>query len=164
MRKPQLGSHAVSGVFIFLLVGLFAVSALLLTLIGTQVYRRVTDAGAQSVRMQTLMSYLNNKVHAYDRAGGVAVETRGGQPVLALREELDGESYTTLIYAQNGTVCEQLLWEGDELDAELGQPIAQASDLSFELDGALLTLRVAAETGESVTARVALRAAPEGGE
>ena len=160
-RLTPGGSHAISGIFIFLLVGLFAISAILLTVMGIQVYRGVADAGAQSVRSQTLVSYLCNKLHAYDRAGGVVVGEHGGLPTLALREQVEGDVYTTLIYAYEGTVREQLLGEGDAFDPEQGEPIAEARELRFERSDGLLTLFVDGQ--ESLVQRVALRSAPEGG-
>ena len=61
-------------VFIFLLIGLFAASSLTLTLIGMRVYRDVAAEAESNGDAQMLLSYVGNKVHAYDAAGGVAIE------------------------------------------------------------------------------------------
>lgn len=163
MQKLR-GSHAVSGLFVFLLVGLFAVSALMLTLMGVRVYRHVADAGAQSLQTQTLMSYLCNKLHAYDEVGGVTVDEQDGRNVLSLWERLEDGTYRTAIYAHEGAVYEQLLLDGDELDPELGQPISQVQSLAFALADGQVTLSAVEPDGVSRVLRVALRSAPEGGD
>lgn len=162
MRR-QTTRGAVSGVFVFLLVGLFAVSALTLMLIGTQVYRNVTDAGAQSSQSQQLVSYLGNKLRASDAAGSVSVDDRDGLNVLCLRETYEDEEYVTLIYGYEGTVYEQLLPASEAFDPEAGQSIADAQSLSFSLsEPGLMTLSVTEASGESRVLHVALRSAKGG--
>ncbi len=165
MRKQKIGvSHSVSGVFVFLLVGLFAVSALMLTLIGTRVYRNVNEAGTQNSQSQLLVSYLGNKLRSYDACGSVAVESRDGLSVLRLSERLDGEAYETLIYGYDGAVYEQLVPTGQSFSPEDGQRIAEVESLSFALsDDGLATLSVVEASGKSRTLHVALRSAQEGG-
>ena len=64
-------SHSIPSAFLFLLIGLFAVSSITLTLIGTRVYRRVTDTAAHNSDSQMVLSYLCNKVRTFDKENSV---------------------------------------------------------------------------------------------
>ena len=134
MRSNQgAGSgRSVSGVFVFLLIAMYALFSLLLVLIGAGVYQRITDAADYNAQMRTSLTYVASKVRAGDEAGAVTVERVNGVPVLVLGEPYDGEVYYTRIYclpdrgAQGGTLYEMLsMDDGESLDLMDGVPIAE---------------------------------------
>ena len=158
-RKHSSLSHSIPSVFLFLLIGLFALSSLTLTLIGTRVYRSVTQAAAGNSDSQMVLSYLCNKVRAYDAEDGVVLTTRGGLPVLCLYEDVDGEPYETSIYIYQGTMREYFIPEGDPFAPENGEILTEVSALRFRfISQNLLEATVAMPSGDTRTLRVALRA------
>ncbi len=164
LRKNPRMTHQIPMLFLFLLIGLFAATSLTLTLIGTRVYRDVAAEAELSGDAQMLLSYVGNKVHAYDATGGVTIETRGGLSALCLYETLDGARYETTIYAYQNAVWERFAPAGDPFDPENGERLIAAASLDFSMPArGLIEARVALADGEARTLRVALRtAAAEG--
>jgi len=160
MNKPKTPvSHSVAAVFIFVLVGIFAVSSLTLTLIGTRVYRRVTVAAAENSDSQLVLSYLCNKVRTFDAEGGVTLAEREGLPMLCLYENIEGETYETAVYAYDGALWERFAPAGDAaFDPEEGERLVDVQSLRFEmLTPALLEATVVMPDGAAHTLRMALR-------
>ena len=155
------GIHAIPGLFVFLLVGLFALSALTLTLVGTRVYRRVTDTAAQAGSSQMVLNYLGNKIRTFDARDAVRLETRDGLPLLCLREAVGGDAYETLIYVYHDILWERFAAAEDGFDPEGGEQLARVRSLSFaRLTPDLLQATVVMPDGETRTLRVALLAGP----
>ena len=157
-RKFYPRSHSIPSIFLFLLIGLFAVSALTLTLIGTRVYRSVSDTAAGNVDSQMILSYLGNKVRAYDSEGGVKLSTRGGLSVLCLHEDINGKPYETVIYSYQGTIRENFMPANETFIPENGEILTEVSDLRFSvLSQNLLETIVVMPDGDTLTLRMALR-------
>ena len=55
-RIASPANHSIPTAFVFLLIGMFALTSLTLTLFGTRVYRRVTDSAAHSSDAQLTLS------------------------------------------------------------------------------------------------------------
>ena len=164
LRKTPRTAHQMPMLFLFLLIGLFAASSLTLTLIGTRVYRDVAAEAELSGDAQMLLSYVGNKVHAYDMAGSVAIEARDGLNALCLYETLDGARYETAIYAYQNAVWERFAPADEPFDPENGERLVAAASLDFSMPAqGLIEARVSLAGGETRTLRVALRtAAAEG--
>jgi len=158
--------HSIPNAFVFLLIGLFAVSSLTLTLIGTRVYRNVTDSAAQNSDSQIVLSYLRNKVRAFDAEDCVRLDEREGLPLLCLYETLSGQRYETSIYAYQGGIWERFAPEGEPFDPNDGERLIDAQSLQWTLlTDHLLEATVVFSDGETSTVRMALRtgAAKEAG-
>ena len=160
LHKNPRTAHQMPMLFLFLLIGLFAATSLTLTLIGTRVYRDVAAEAELSGDAQMLLSYVGNKVHAYDTAGGVTIETRGGLSSLCLYETLDGMRYETAIYAYQNAVWERFAPAGEAIEPENGERLIAAASLDLSMPArGLIEARVALADGEARTLRVALRTA-----
>ncbi len=163
--KPRGGtlSHSMQGIFLFLLIGLFAILSLTLTLIGTRVYSEVALGAVRSGDAQTILSYLGNKVRAYDAQGGVAIGEQAGLDTLRLLETLDGQIYETTIYAYQGAVWERFAPAGEPFDPADGQRLAEARSLTFAMAApGLVEATVVMPDGEARTLRMALRSGAAG--
>ncbi len=130
-KRFAVHGHNISGVFVFLLIGLFAMASITLVLTGANVYSRVTRTAEENTNRQLALSYLCNKVHAYDHDGGVKLDTRDGVQVLCLLENIDGEAYETEIYFYDGAICEQLSAVGDEFNPDLGERLTEVKTMEF---------------------------------
>ena len=152
-------SHSIPSAFLFLLIGLFAVSSITLTLIGTRVYRRVTDTAAHNSDSQMVLSYLCNKVRTFDTENNVTLTKRDGLNVLSLYETLNGDPYETDIYAWQGAMWENFQSTGDPFAPENGERLVDLQSLTFTLVSPnLLEASVVMPSGENRTLRIALRA------
>lgn len=158
MKTTSPRFYSIPNAFVFLLIGLFSLTSLTLTLVGTRVYRTVTDSAAQNSDAQIVLSYLRNKVRAFDTLGSVVLDERDGVSVLCLYESVDGQRYETDIYAYQGAIWERFAPAADAFDPEDGERLINAQSLQWTLlTDHLLEASVVFENGTASTVRMALR-------
>ncbi|WP_295582340.1 DUF4860 domain-containing protein [uncultured Oscillibacter sp.] len=131
-----------------LLCTLFLVSAVLLALFSSRLYRETT-AGAQcNYTQRTVLSYLVNQVRRSDAAGGVSVGRFGEADALFLREE----GYVTILYCWDGQLRELYTEEGLTFAPADGMALLPLADLAMDVrpqgDGQVLELTGTAPEGE----------------
>ena len=157
-EKHSTVAHSIPGAFVFLLIAMFAVTSVTLTLIGTQVYHRVTHTAAQSSGAQVALSYLCNKVRTYDATGSIQLAQQNGTPVLCLYETIGDENYATMVYAWQGGIWERFAAADEPFQPENGERLADAQSLTFSLIAPdLMEATIVMPSGESRTLRMALR-------
>ena len=135
-------NHAVSGLFVFLLLVVFALLCLTTVFLSVRSYMGVTQDVSAYAEERVLTGYLRGKVRAADTAGAVS-----------LRQE----DWETRIFAYDGNLMEQLCDPAEEFDPELGERIADAAALDGVLKGHQLTLRLTESSGEVFHMTLALR-------
>ena len=152
--------HSMQGVFVFVLLGLFALMSTLMVLLGAQMYRNTVAQSTANNESRVLSAYVRSMTRAQDAADAVSVEPQEGGDALALREEIEGESYVTWLYCHDGNLCELFTEAAYALEPDAGTPICPASDLHAELKDGLLTVRLTDGKGNTQTVQTALRCAP----
>lgn len=143
--------------FVFLLVGGFALLSLTAVLVGGRIYAGIADRAEANASLRTTAAYITGKVRAFDRAGAVAVTDEDGVSVLRLTDEIEGSRFVTYIYALDGAVREYYQREERGFVPENGEKIAEADALAFRLseDGLTVTVK---QQGTDTTVFLALRA------
>lgn len=149
--------HSVDTLFGLLLFCLFAVLLLTTLMYGVNAYRGITKSMQSQFDQRTALSYLAAKVRHYDAVNSVSVEPFGGETALCLREKIDGETYCTWIYRQNGTMMELFAAEESELTPESGQEILKTGELNFRMDDTQLVISCAGEASAPSELRLFLR-------
>lgn len=158
--KKALNAHSVSGVFVFFLIGMFAVLAATLTPVSFRAYRSVSQASAKNSEGQIALSYLLGKVHS---AEAVGLQTVDGTDVLCLGETIDGESYETRIYYADGALREYFCPRENPFDRELGAVIADLASLSIqEADARTLLIEAVQPDGKRQSLHISLVAGEVG--
>lgn len=152
-------NHSMQGVFVFVLLGMFAVVSTLIVLLGAQMYRNTVDRAASNNEDRVLAAYVRSMVRAEDADRAVTVEPQNGITTLALREDLDGTPYVTWLYCYQDQLYEQFTSEGDDFDPEDGTAICPALGFEPRIEGGLLTVNLKDGNGKAETVRVALRCA-----
>lgn len=153
-RRWTPRNHAFSGLFVFLLLAMFALLCLLTVFLSVRSYTGIDRDISAQAQERVLTGYLRGKVRAGDRSGEILLmETDHGQ-ALCLRQQ----DWETRIYAYQGALMEQLCQTGDPFDPELGERIAEAEGLTGERCGQRLTLTVARQALPPLTLTLALRA------
>ena len=110
----------------------FAVSALTVILLATNIYRSATEHSSLNYTAGTSLSYISEKIHQSDENGSVSLGTFDGLDALILDQEYDGASYFTYIYTDEHELKELFVKEGVQADASRGRPILQVK--SFEME------------------------------
>lgn len=123
--------HAMGGLLLFLIYGMFAVFSLLLVVAGAGVYRRIVSVSEENTRVRAAFSYIANKVRIKGGAEDMVwLEERDGLPVLALVQDVEG--YETCIYYYDGKLCEIFQEAGQAFSPEAGEKIMEAEDFKIE--------------------------------
>lgn len=159
--------------FVLALFGVFAVSALILTTVGAEVYRHTVDGMSDNYEVRTSAAYLTEKIHQYDSLlsdsgeeidHNIEISTLAGEPALALTQVTGGEEYLTYLYLHDGYLRELTVKSGNYLGEDTlsaGQEIMQLSGFHMKLlPNNLLSLEFITPDGESYEIYVAIRSTP----
>ena len=133
---------------VLLLFGLFAVCILSVLLTGADAYRRLARRDQHSYDGRTAVQYLSTRVRQADGLGLVSVRSFEGADALVLTEEIEGQTYETLVYCHDGFLRELFSAAGSEFLPEDGEKVLEAQALLRELEGQSLTARLTGPEGE----------------
>ena len=150
-------SHVIAGLFVFLLLGVFAVFSTMLVLFGAQAYRTTTERSAAHEADRTLYAYVLNSLRGDDAAGTVALRTDKGIDMLAVDVDYGFEQLEKLVYCYDGYLREQLVSPGTEFEPANGEPVCEATDFHAKLSGSLVTIEMTGADGEKHTVETVLR-------
>ena len=141
MRK-NAPSHTISGVFVFLLLGIFAVFSTVMVLLGARAYRNIAEQadGHNAARLST--AYVRSMIRSDDEENAVAPEDVNGIRTITMRNVYDEEEYITRIYVYDGMLREWFASADLDFEPENGEAVCAADEMAAELNGPLLTVRV----------------------
>ncbi len=149
--------HSVSGTFVFLLLGVFALLSMLLVLLGAQAYRSGVEQTTSNGQVRVLQAFVRNAVRADDAQGVIRVDEIDGLPVIKFVSDMDGERYTKYIYCYAGELRELFTAEEYGFDPEDGERICEAWSFYPAIEDGLMTIELTGENGEPCTVSIALR-------
>ena len=158
-KKRKSVQHGMQGVFVFVLLGLFAVMSTLMVLLGAQMYRSTVDRATLNNEGRVLSAYVRSMVRAEDAAQTVSIEEHDGVTVLTMRETLDDDGFVTMLYCYENELYELYTSEGYEFSPTSGTAICPAFAFEPRLEGGLLTVEMINAKNEPEMVRVALRCA-----
>ena len=141
----------------FLLLGIFAVSATIMVLLGVRFYRAQTERSADTAQQRILSSYVRSMVRSMDEEGVIGVDTIDGVEMLTLTENYDGWEYITRIYTWDGSLRE---WFSDAqyaFDPAQGEEICEAGAFHAGIDHDLITVSIEDPAGNPVEVCIAAR-------
>lgn len=107
--------QTMSVLFTMLLFLVFIMCALFTVLAGSKVYENISSRMDQTYTGSVALQYVANKVRQGDADKAVAVKTEDGQPVLEIRETIEGGDYITWIYYYEGSIRELFTYEDSGL-------------------------------------------------
>ena len=92
------GKSKVDTVFVLIIFSVFALSVLLVLMLGARVYKNMTDITSENQEERTFISYVWTKVKNGDKNGSARAGEFGGLSALCFDEVIGGDSYQTVIY------------------------------------------------------------------
>jgi len=155
--------HTISQVFIFVLLGVFAVMSTFMVLLSAQLYRGIVNQSERSSERRILTSYVANAVRGSDCADAVYTDQRAGVNMLVLSRDVDGETYETLIYCHDGKLCELFTAADQEFEPGYGEEICSAQAFEARISGGLLQIAMTDGAGSDAAIEIALRCSQEAG-
>ena len=125
MLQLENSSRKIDTVFIVSLFVMFAITAILLILIGARQYRFTADSMNRNYEIRIASSYLTEKVHQSDTITGVSVVDFSVGSALALTDRQNNQTYITYIYYYDGVLKELFVKEDAAFTPSAGQTIVQ---------------------------------------
>ena len=156
-RSRRESSHAIAGVFVFLLLGVFAVFSTMLVLFGAQAYRTTTERSAAHEADRTLYSYMLNTLRGDDYAGTVGLNSEDGIDMVTVAYDYGGDLFEKRVYCYDGYLREMLMSVGNEFVPEAGEQVCEASNFRAQMNGNLITIELTDADGELHTVETVLR-------
>ena len=164
MKTAGQGEHAISSVFVFMLLGVFMVFGMLMIVLGVRAYQSTESRTAGNNQYRLLSSYVRSMVRSEDGLADIHVEELDGIRMLSMEESYDGDKYVTRIYVSDGKLREWFSSAENPFDPAAGDEICDAGDFEAEIQNGLLTARVQDTDGGWIDVRVALYAGGAGRE
>ena len=156
----RLKGHAISGVFVFLLLGIFALMSVVTVLFGANAYKNSSDRAQAHNTRRVLSSYVRAMARSWDSLGGIyteradavrvsyegdsdepAVESLGAVDSVVLVR--DDEDVIDRLYVFDGKLMERLQYKDEPFEPERGMEICPADALSVQSSDGLISLTVA---------------------
>lgn len=156
--RSKHGTHMVDLLFSLALFCVFAATALLVVLIGANVYRGTVKRMDENFSTHTSITYVTTKIRQNDAENGVAVISFGdGIPALLLTREIDGAAFETYIYHYDGALREIFTERGNPAAPGDGQMIVEVPEFRIGRSGGTVVLTAVDADGNAVTRQMAPR-------
>ena len=143
-------NHVVDLVFTLALFCVFAASALMVVIMGADVYQSAVSESNMYHTRSTALTYLSEKIRQNDTSGNVSVGSFQGHQALVIRQEIEDTAYITYIYLYEGRQLKELYTkEGAVVPDGSGQEILTVNDFTVEELGQNLYRFTVEDTGGS---------------
>lgn len=142
-------SHAISGVFVFLLLGIFAVFSTVMVLLGAKAYRAAAARSEEHNTRRVASSYIRSMLRSIDEENTLSIEEIGGIQTLSMLNRYEEDSYVTRIYVYDGMLREWFTEADAVFEPEFGESVCPADSLEAEIDGNTLKVKVLANGTET---------------
>ena len=156
MKNNQLGN-----VLVLLVFTVFAASVLLVLLTGADTVQKLNERDQSSYDRRTVVQYLTTRVRQGDQRDMIEVREIGDTSVLAIKQQIEGEDYETLVYCCDGYLCELFVEADLEMELDFGEWILPVQDIRFRDEGTQIRASMTMNDGAKRELVLALRS--EGG-
>lgn len=158
MQFKNENKHMVDVLFVLSLFCVFAFSALMLVIIGANVYKKTAEHMDTNYASRISYAYLSEKIRQNDRADALSVGSYGDGDALIISEEINGKVYYTYLYQYDGKLRELFTGTPDTLRPEAGQAIMDCSSFSVSaVSDKLYFVSLTGSDGEETTLYVSTR-------
>ena len=151
-------NHSIAGLFVYLLLAVFAVMSLALVLLGIKTYSSAAEKTRAHNTERILTNYVRTVIRGADAENAVYTEELGGIPVLTVCFADEEDKYYTRIYAFEGRLCEQFTSEEIEFEPENGETLCPCAAFLPRIENGLVRLVFTGADGAEQTVYAALRA------
>lgn len=131
MIKTNQGKR-IDTVFVLIIFCVFAISVLMVLILGAGIYRNMTGISREGRDERTVLSYIWTKVKSNDKAECVYIGDFHGLSALCFDEVFDEITYRTVVYHYDGWVYELAYETSLDFMPENGERIMEIQYLSFE--------------------------------
>ena len=158
MRRKG-STHAISGAFVFLLLGVFAVISTLLVLLCAQAYRNTVDQTALHRDERIIQSFVRNTLRGEDAEGVFGTVENDGINALTIVSNFDNEVYIRYLYCYEGMLRDLFIGEDDTFYPEFGEEVCPAETFTASLGEGMVTVEMTDAEGKAYSFSIAQRCA-----
>ena len=132
MKNGYAGKkHIVDALFVFALLGLFAVLAVTVVLFGANAYAGNAESYEANYNNRTSLVYIMQKLHSNAEGGNVSIGRIGESDALIITSKEGETVYSTVIYVYENKLKEVVALGGTDVLPTDGQDIMELSEISF---------------------------------
>lgn len=142
--------HTVDILFVLILFGVFAFSALMLVIMGSSVYNKTVNTMEDNYSSRTSYTYITEKFRHADQEYSISIKDVNGNHAFVFQEIINNEKYETYLYIHDGYLKELFIKKGDSVPLEAGNIILKASALTITKETEQL-FHCTIETNELIT-------------
>ena len=142
MKPSSQNDHTITGVFVFLLLSIFAVFSMIVVALGVRAYRSTRERAEASSEYRILSSYIRSMARSEDGIADVSVQDEDGVQAIVFEETIGETAYLTRIYVWDGYLREWFSHADNPFQPETGDRICPAGKLEAECTDGLLTARI----------------------
>ena len=157
--KQKGNNHAISGVFVFALLGVFAICSTLLVLLCAQAYRSTVDQTALHRDERIIQSFVRNTLRGEDAEGAFGIFEKDGVKALTITSDFDDERYIRYLYCYNGMLMDLFISAEDTFTPSHGEEVCPAEAFTASLTDGLVTVDMTDVEGKTYTFSIAQRCA-----
>lgn len=129
--------HIVDTLFVLTLFAVFAVCSMLLIAFGANIYQKTINNVDEHFNLSTSVTYVSEKLRHGDDSGAIDVIPFGDSNAFRISTTIDGITYYTYIYQNDGYLKELYTKSDNSLGPNAGQKLLPISEfvISEQSDG-----------------------------
>lgn len=131
MDFKRRNKHMVDILFVIALFCVFAISALMLIMIGSNIYKKTVRNMDQNYNMRTSYAYITEKIRQFDTSNAISVGSIEGTDALVLTTIANDTAYYTYIYKYDGYLKELFVKADSVVTLKSGQNILPIIDFKL---------------------------------
>ena len=161
--KPK--QHITDIIFMLSLFCVFAVLALLVVVLGANVYQKISGGMEENYQARSSVTYLTEKIRQNDVQNGISVQEVAGEDALVLTRTVQERTYETWIYFYENSLYEVTVLAGSAVSPGNGQAVTSLSGLHISREGSRIIEITATDLhGRSFHSSVSLQSGSGGEE
>ena len=133
--------HVVNLMFTITLLGVFALAALFVAVMGAQVYSHNAEKMQANFDTRTSVIYMAEKIRQTP-GGNFEKKDIDGNDALVLIEDIDGNKFESWIYVHDNTLFEVMINQGASIRPGEGQAIMSLNSMTIEEKDDLFNIMV----------------------
>lgn len=140
--------HMADKMFLIVLFATFAVCAFGMIMIGAEVYSHTASAMNDDYEKRIDISYVTEKIRQWDEQESIQITTFHKKTALMHTEKIDGMTYLTYIYQDNGALRELMVRKGIDTAKMQGEEIASAKAFMVHKKDKLYDIEITGTDGQ----------------
>lgn len=149
--------HFTDIIFIIMLIGIFAISAVTLTILGVNTYKNFASENGERDATTSLL-FFAQKIRQCENKTSIHTEKIGNTDALILESSQNGRNIKTCLFVNDGYLKEITALGNMKLSKEFGQNILPLNNAEFGIsDERLLTITVTDTDNRKTSIKLSLQ-------